>query len=110
MFRSTPGSDPFCMRAWCVQLMAALAMQFLVSSCATVPNADAAIDGAQAADGPRVVGAKGPLSTQQSKALFERLKLNPENSDVLKRHLVVEEEIAETPLVAGNTTRLLRDG
>lgn len=32
------------------------------------------------------------------------------NGDLFKRHLAVEQEIAESPLVTGNSTRLLRDG
>jgi len=79
--------------------------------CASVPDADDVIERSGSNGGqPHVVGAKGALTAKQSKALFERLGLNVENSDLLKRHLAIEEEVAESPLVAGNTTQLLRDG
>lgn len=88
-----------------------LLLLFSLLGCASVPDADDVIERSGNNGGqPHVMGAKGPLSAKQSKALFERLGLNVENSDLLKRHLAIEEEVAESPLVAGNTTQLLRDG
>lgn len=102
---------PFNLRTWLARSATLLFFYSSLVGCATVPDADAVIDGANAADAdPRVVGAKGPLTAKQSKALFERLGLSAQNSDLFKRHLAVEQEIAESPLVAGNSLRLLRDG
>lgn len=82
-----------------------------MAGCATVPDADKVIDqSSTSSSAPKVVGAQGPLTAKQSKALFERLGLNESNSDVLKRHLAIEQEVAGSPLVSGNSTRLLRDG
>lgn len=54
-----------------------------------------------------VVGARGPLSPEQSKAVIEKLGAQ---SDLLQRHLAIEQEVAGTPLSVGNRTRLLHDG
>ncbi|HWE74367.1 MAG TPA: phospholipase D-like domain-containing protein [Stellaceae bacterium] len=54
-----------------------------------------------------VVGAHGPLSPEQSKAVIDRLGAQ---SDVLQRHLAIEQEVAGTPLSVGNRTQLLHDG
>ena len=100
-----------CLSVWLARLFILLLFQTSVVGCASVPDADPIISEAKAADSkPRVVTAKGPLSAQQTQALFKRLGLTAENSDLLKRHLAVEQEIAESPLVAGNSTRLLKDG
>lgn len=96
---------------WLARLCMLLLFQSSMVGCASVPDVDPIINNAQAADSkPRVVTAKGPLSAQQTQALFKRLGLTAQNSDLLKRHLAVEQEIAESPLVAGNSTRLLKDG
>ena len=54
-----------------------------------------------------VVGARGPLSPAESKAVIERLGAQ---SDLLQRHLAIEQEVAGAPLSVGNRTRLLQDG
>lgn len=97
--------------AWLMRICILLLFQSGLLGCATVPDVDPVINDAQAADPkPHVVSAKGALTIGQTQALFRRLGLNAQNSDLLKRHLAVEQEIAESPLVAGNSTRLLRDG
>lgn len=88
-----------------------LAFYSAMLSCSTVPDADKVIDRSSMSNpAPRMVGAQGPLTAKQSKALFERLGLDASHSDALKRHLAIEEEVAGSPLVSGNSTRLLRDG
>jgi cardiolipin synthase len=57
---------------------------------------------------PVILGTRGPLTDKQSKALFA--KLGPDAQDMLQRHLAVEQAVAETPLLAGNRTRVLEDG
>ncbi len=59
---------------------------------------------------PRIVGARGPLSPAQSQAVIARLANAAGDEGMLARHLAIEEAVAETPLVAGNRTRILRDG
>jgi cardiolipin synthase A/B len=63
-----------------------------------------------AASKPQIIGAHGPLTARQSKALLERLSTEPGDAGVLKRHLAIEQAVAESPLTAGNRTRILRDG
>jgi len=111
MFRSSNNTQKSGTRAWLAQMAMLLFFYSSVVGCATVPDADEVIDGSAGNNSqPRVTNSKGPMTAQQSKALFARLGLSTENSDMLKRHLVIEEAVAESPLVAGNTTRLLRDG
>lgn len=81
-----------------------------LAGCASVPDVDRIVD--QPVDGasaPKIVGARGPLSDAQSKAVLARLD-KAQDLDILQRHLAIEEAVAETPLVAGNRTRVLRDG
>ena len=59
---------------------------------------------------PQLAGARGPLSAEQSKAILDKLRAQAPDSDILQRHLAIEDGIAESPLVVGNRTRILRDG
>ena len=75
----------------------------LLATCADIPDVAQPVPAK-----PVIMGAKGPLTDRQSKALFA--KLGPAAQDLLQRHLAVEEAVAETPLIAGNKTRVLPDG
>jgi len=77
----------------------------LLGGC-TVPSVDGVIDHAPKVS-QTVVGAGGPLSPAQSKAVIQRLGAQ---SDLLQRHLAIEQEVAGTPLAVGNRTHLLVDG
>jgi len=76
----------------------------LLTACAQVPEVPNSTPAAK----PVILGTKGPLTDRQSKALFA--KLGPDAQDMLQRHLAVEQAVAETPLLAGNKTRVLADG
>lgn len=56
-----------------------------------------------------IVGARGPLTASQSRALLDKIAPG-DDARILKRHMAIEEAVAETPLVAGNRTSLLIDG
>ena len=58
----------------------------------------------------RLEGSQGPLSAERSKAILERLKAGGQGTDILSRHLALEEAVAGSPLTAGNKTALLEDG
>jgi len=58
----------------------------------------------------QIKGAHGPLSKEQSKAILARLKRGIENTNILDRHLALEQAIGGSPLVAGNNVELLVDG
>ena len=55
-------------------------------------------------------GAFGPLSSQQSKAILNRLKSRGEETSIFDRHLALEEAIVGSPLVVGNKVVLLQHG
>jgi len=82
-----------------------------LGACATVPNVEPVMDQSANADAkPQLAGARGPLSVEQSKAILDKLRTQAPDSDVLQRHLAIEETIAESPLMVGNRTRILHDG
>jgi cardiolipin synthase len=56
------------------------------------------------------MGARGPLTLGQSRALLDRIAPEPGAAGMLKRHTAIEEAVSDTSLVAGNATRLLVDG
>ena len=89
------------MRQWMVAVVC-----LLLWGCSTVPK----VDDTPPAEAPHIVGSRGPLTAQQSRALLDRLAPEPGDAGLLRRHSAIEEAVAETPLVAGNATRLLIDG
>ncbi len=88
-----------------------LAGALAIAACSTVPSGEIedAIDASGAAH-PRIVGLRGPLSEQQSRAILDRLRRQAADSDVLQRHIALEQALSASPLIAGNKVRLLRDG
>jgi cardiolipin synthase A/B len=95
-------------------LALALAMVLALATlagCAHVPVVDEA-NLAKASDGSqiKVFGARGPLSTRQSKAVLGHLAEQAPDAGALERHLAVEQIVAESPLFTGNQVRILRDG
>ena len=81
-----------------------------LGDCASLTHVGAGVGQPASATKPNIVGARGPLSTQQVKALIARLSLAPGDNALLRRHLAIEQAVAESPLVAGETAHLLRDG
>jgi cardiolipin synthase A/B len=82
-----------------------------ISSGCTLPNVSEKIDTAPAAPEPgQIVSATGLLSAEQSKAIIERLKRSVDPTDILERHIAVEESVTENPLTKGNKVTLLVDG
>ena len=55
-------------------------------------------------------GARGPLTSQQSKAILDRLKRGGKETSIFDRHLALEEAIVGSPLMVGNKVVLLQDG
>jgi cardiolipin synthase len=91
-------------------VLAVCAGLLLLAACASIPSLSPAVGSRASAEKPQVVGARGPLSATQIKALVDRLTVAPGEDALLRRHLAIEQAVAETPLVEGETARLLRDG
>lgn len=76
-----------------------------------MPDVDeAAISQAGQAEKPELIGRHGPLTQKQSKAILDRLAKTSKDASLLERHLAIEQAVAESPLIAGNHTKMLRDG
>ncbi len=58
----------------------------------------------------RLHGAHGPLSAARSKQVLDALRAASPATDVLGRHLAIEEAVNESPLSTGNAALLLQDG
>ena len=86
----------------------ALAAGVLAAGCGTLPTI--VPDMARTSGTPRLEGARGPLSAERSRQILDRLKAGQPDSQVLDRHLALEQELSATPLTAGNSVRLLIDG
>jgi cardiolipin synthase len=76
----------------------------------SVPNADRSIAQSATESRPVIQGADGPLTPAASAALIKRLGSGAEGSEILQRHLKVEEGVAGSPLTADNAVEVLRDG
>ena len=81
-----------------------------LAGCASVPHVDPGIAVMSSSAKPQIIGARGPLTAQQSKALLQWISTDPGDAGMLQRHLAIEEAVAEGPLISGNRTRILRDG
>ena len=88
--------------------MPALACLVALASCSTLPTL--VPDMARPRTPVQVDGAQGPLSAARSKAIVDRLKAGGKETNIFDIHLAVEEEIAGSPLTAGNQVTLLQDG
>lgn len=86
-------------------LLAALTSVLDACAVPNVNNVAAAPPGSQA-----IVGAHGPLSAARSRQILDALKRQSPNSDILDRHLAIEQAVTSAPLIAGNRTTILHDG
>jgi cardiolipin synthase len=81
----------------------------LLTACASIQDVDRNTM-SRPEEATQIIGARGPLTIAQSKALLGRIATEAGDLGTLKRHLAIEEAVAESPLVAANLTRLLVDG
>jgi cardiolipin synthase len=82
----------------------------LLGGCAGVPSVSPDIGHGAVARKPQIMGTAGPLSQAEIKAAIAQLTLAPGDNALLRHHLAIEQAVAETPLVDGETTHVLRDG
>jgi cardiolipin synthase A/B len=83
-----------------------------LAACAHVPVVDERQLLREAAGGQaiRVYGVHGPLSARQARKVLARVAAAAPDADALDRHLALEQLVAASPLYAGNSVRVLRDG
>jgi cardiolipin synthase A/B len=75
------------------------------TGCQSLPSATA-----PAPQTVRLQGARGPLSAAQSKQVLDALRSRQPATDILGRHVAIEEAINDAPLTTGNAAQLLLDG
>ena len=80
----------------------------LLSACGSLPRI--VPDMARAAPAARIENARGPLSAARSKQVIEGLRSAGKDTEVLDRHLALEQAISDSPLLTGNKVTLLQDG
>ncbi len=92
-------------------LSAIIAVAFVVSGCATLPDVSDILEDVPA-DGkpPEIVSTKGSLPQAQSKAIIKRIKRFSGVSDIVERQTLALQAVSGRPLVSGNKVTLLVDG
>jgi cardiolipin synthase A/B len=88
-------------------VLTACVAAWLTVACSTLPDIRREPPG-QAA--PVLASAEGLLSAERSQAVLEAIDRRSGGSDILKKHIAVEEAITSTPMVMGNRVTLLQDG
>ena len=91
-----------------VTRIVALSMLIALGACTSLPRI--VPDMARLAPAPQIEGARGPLSVARSKQILDGLRSNGRQTDVLERHLALEQALSDSPLTAGNKVALLQDG
>src|SRR5579864_7526866 len=79
----------------------------LLVGCVEAPVFDEKLVGTHSASDIEIMGARGPLSQRQSKAVLSRLAAQAPDAGALERHLAVEQIVAESLLFTGNRVRIL---
>ncbi len=92
-------------------LLAALFWPLIFGGCATPPRVEQLTpEAASTNNPPTIVAAHRQLSPSESEAILGRLKGQTLPTDILERHVAVEEAISGSPLIVGNKVTLLVDG
>lgn len=80
----------------------------LLSGCISIPVATPSLTSNTSS--VKFESVYGPLTSKQNKVVLDELKRNNPNTNIFNKHLPVEGEIAEQPLMIGNKAKLLVDG
>jgi cardiolipin synthase len=88
------------------------ALSILLSGCGAIPDAEALLHtNPLYLTDSKFVGPDGPLTEEQAERVIARLKENQKTpSDILERHLAVEQALSGVPLAVGNKVTLLENG
>ena len=89
--------------------LASAALAIALAGCASIPPIDRHLL-RQEREPVRVENAHVALSHAESQRILENLKKRAPDSDLLQRHLAVEEALTDTPLSVGNRVAALEDG
>jgi cardiolipin synthase A/B len=81
----------------------------LISGCRSLPAIHPDMAPVRAAP-VQLEGSKGPLSAARAKAIVDDLKRRSPDTNILDRHLALEQALVDRPLVAGNKVTLLQNG
>ncbi len=101
---------------FCASILSGIgAILFLImiglGGCATVADAPKIIQQAEAApQALEIEGTKRTLSVQASDQAIKKLAVDDESERLLQNHLLIEQQVADSPLFAGNDAHLLFDG
>lgn len=81
----------------------------LLAACGSLPtiNPDMALHNPKSI---QMEGARGPLSNKQIKAVLAKLQKGADDTNIFDRHLAIEQEVGDSPLMVGNQVDLLVDG
>ena len=93
-----------------MRLAASLVLTAVFAGCATLPDVHPWSRQSDVRKMPTLVGTRGPLPPQRAAAVLARLQAQGGGSDLLTRHMAVEEEVAGRPLTIGNQASVLVDG
>ena len=85
-----------------------LALAAVMSGCASLPTI--VPDMARSQPAPQLTGARGLLSAERSKEILAKLDGDGKTSNLLDRHLALEQAISDSPLSIGNKVVLLENG
>lgn len=92
-------------------LLAIVLLMSGLSGCVTVANAPHIIQRAEAApEQVEIEGTQRTLSAAASDRAIQKISIDEESEALLQRHLQVEQQVADSPLFAGNNAHLLFDG
>jgi cardiolipin synthase len=99
------------MREWGGAARRALAVAALglLAACASVPDLDRYLLHVDP-ERVRLDSSRGVLTDAQTRKIIDGLKKRAPGSDLLDRHIAIEEAITGTPLTTGNKVVLLEDG
>ncbi len=98
------------MRSRVLPFLFAAASTWLLAACGSIPAYVPDLARPDRARPLAIDGTHGPLDAQASHRVLARLQGRSPDTDVLGRHLAIEEAITGTPLTTGNRVTLLQDG
>jgi cardiolipin synthase len=97
----------------CARALALISVAGLtLTACVQMPviNERQLLQETSGTDPIRVYGVNGPLSAWQARRVLARINAEAPQANALDRHLAVEQIVAASPLYAGNSVKVLRDG